>query len=237
MADQKSVLYGQLSPEALAETHEKYCALGAEIVKSAPQLFIDADVEGDGPAGFGSLLSIGAIAPNGETFYVELKPQTSKYWQKQHKFCEMHGLARERLIREGISIEEAGQRFAEWTIKLREQYGKQPVFTAFNAGYDWAHTDLAIARAGIVDNPFGVAPFDIKSLAMAIVSSWDWDETSKTKLPPVLTPQQQFTHNALEDSRWQQEQHFTLVGMLNWGRYPDIERKIRSQQLSQTAIQ
>ena len=205
-----------------AAEHEKFVARGRQIVEKAPQLFIDVDVEGDGPAGYGSLLSIGAVAPDRSTFYVELRPQTETYLEGPHRFCEEHGLEREKLQKTGMIIEEAGQKFAEWVIVLSKEADKPPVFVAFNAGYDWAHCDLAIARAGIEKNPFGVAPFDTKSLAMALglvdedrAGQWDWSETSKVKLPGTLSPTREFTHNALEDAIWQQEQHFAMVGMLN----------------------
>lgn len=198
----------------IEKTHQNLVDCGREIVQNAPQIFIDVDVEGDGPAGFGSLLSIGAIAPRGETFYAEIAPQTERFLRGPHEFCETHGLNRERLSREGLNIATAAINFANWTNNLAKSANKLPVFTAFNAGYDWAHVDLALALAGISRNPFGIAPFDIKSLAMCLGEKWDFAQTAKDKLPQILTPAREFTHNALDDARWQQEQHFALAGYM-----------------------
>lgn len=233
------------------ELREFYMELGREILTNrANEQFIDFDVEGDGPAGFGSLLSIGAVAPTGETFYVELKPQTETFLPAPHQFCEDHGLSRERLEQEGVSIEEAGRQFKQWVDSLKARYKKPAVATAFNAGYDWAHIDLAFARASVTfpdsfptnpkynqphHNPFGVAPADTKSLALALPResqdsvNWNWRDTSKNRLPEVVSPDEEFTHNALEDALYQQKQHFAMVGLLNTGKDEELDTIIRER--------
>lgn len=192
------------------ELYEK----GREIVRDAPQLYIDVDVEADGYAGYGSLLSIGAVAPNGETYYTELQPNSHVYIAKNRQFCEDHGLQRERLLREGAPPKTAMQDFANWTNLQRDKAGgKKPVFTAFNAGFDHGLIKLEFLKTG-VDDPYALAPFDIKSLAQRIKQGWDWDKTAKNNLPPEVLPGGDFTHNALEDAIYQQKIHFALAGLL-----------------------
>jgi hypothetical protein len=196
---------------------------GEAIVRNAPQLFIDSDVEGDGPAGFGSTLAFGSQSPFGESFYRELKPQYDTFIPENRQFCEEHGLERERLLTEGTDLREAFHDFYSWLSDLRQTYGKQPVFTAFNAGYDWAHVDLGFAKSGL-ENPFGVAPFDIKSLFIAINNEWDWSKTTKSKLPKIIVPPEEFTHNAIEDAQWQQKLHYGAAAYIGAQRHMAIAR-------------
>jgi len=195
--------------------HELLVAQGREIVQNAPQAYIDLDVEADGKAGYGSLLSIGGVSPWGDEFYAELKPTSDKYIPSQREFCENHGLQRERLLVEGEEPRKALRDLARWTIGITKSHNKQsPVLTAFNASFDYPWIDLAMLRVGMPKNPFGTAGYCIKSLALALKDTYDWRETSKGNLPAELVPEGDFTHNALEDSRYQQQIHFALVGKL-----------------------
>lgn len=195
--------------------HEHLVEQGRNIVQGAPQLYIDLDVESDGKPGRGSLLSIGAVSPWGEEFYIELKPSSDQYVPVQRDFCEAHGLERERLIREGHDPHKALRQLAGWAIGLTAKYNKnKPVLTAFNASFDYPWIDLALLEAGIHQNPFGVAGFCIKSIALALNDTYDWKQTSKGSLPAELVPNGDFTHNALEDARYQQQIHFAIAGKL-----------------------
>jgi len=187
---------------------------GAEIVARSPQLFIDVDIEADGIAGYGSMLSIGAVSPTGDSFYTELKPDSEDFNASQREFCENHGLERERLLREAPDVSDAMGQFMDWITSQTEKTDRKPVLTAFNAAFDWSFVDLYFAKAG-VKNPFGIAPFDLKSLAMAVSNDWDWKDTSKDALPAIVIPDREFTHNALEDARYQQEIHFALAALIN----------------------
>ena len=238
--------------ERTAEVREFYTELGREIlINRAPEMFVDFDVEGDGPAGFGSLCSIGAVAPTGETFYAELKPQTDRYSPGARAFCDKLGLTREYLEDNGVSVEDAGRAFKQWVDALKQKYdNKQAVATAFNAGYDWAHIDLAFAIAAEVypadfptnprilspqHNPFGVSPADTKSLGLPLPREgqdgvvWSWKVTSKTNLPDTVSPDLVFTHNALDDAKYQQLQHFAMVGAFNVGKDPELDATIRDR--------
>jgi hypothetical protein len=63
-------------------------------------------------------------------------------------------------------------------------------------------------------NPYGVAGYCIKSLAIALSDTYDWRQTTKGNLPAELVPEGDFTHNALEDARYQQKIHFALAAKL-----------------------
>jgi hypothetical protein len=198
------------------DRHEQLVKRGQIIVRNAPQLYIDLDVEADGKAGYGSLRSIGAVSPWNEEFYAELSPKSDLYIPSQHEFCENHGLERERLIREGQEPRQALRNLARWTIDIANTHGKRGnVLTAFNASFDYPWIDLAMLEAGISKNPYGVAGYCIKSLALALSDSYNWTETSKGNLPTELVPEGDFTHNALEDARYQQKIHFALAAKLH----------------------
>lgn len=187
---------------------------GREIVLAAPALYIDVDVEADGIAGFGSMLSIGAQSPTGESFYSEIKPHSDVYLPGNKDFCEAHGLQRERLIREAPELAVVMGGFERWLKDLNDMYEKPLVLTAFNAGFDWAHVDLSFVLAGCDKNPFGIASFDLKSLALPLSTQWDFGKTSKSKLPSQIIPEGTFTHNALEDAQYQQKLHFGMAALL-----------------------
>lgn len=203
----------------LAQKHEVYVKKGERIVLDAADCFIDLDIESDGKAGYGSLMSIGAITPRGETFYRELKPVNDKYIPSQRDFCEQHGLERERLLEEGQDPVEAIYDLDIWTREVAEN--RKPVLTAFNAAFDFSWIDLGFAEAGI-ENPFGVAGYCLKSLAMSIglqskqnaTADYDWANTTKNRLPAELVPVREFTHHALDDAKWQQELHYAMVGYI-----------------------
>jgi DNA polymerase III epsilon subunit-like protein len=187
---------------------------GQAVVQAAPQLYLDIDVEADGKTGYGSLLSIGAISPWGETFYQELRPSSELWVQSQHDFCENHGLSRERLLQEGRPPAEAIADLSNWQAKLKAKYHKsRSVLVAYNASFDYPLIDLEYLRAEQV-NPFGIAGYCIKSLAMALGNNYDWLNTSKNRLPEDILPDDDITHQALEDATYQQALHFAMIGKL-----------------------
>lgn len=196
-----------------ANEHKELIRAGREIILAAPQLYIDVDIESDGWAGHGSMLSLGAIAPGGEKFYSEIKPLFEDFVPSQRQFCEEHGLQRKRLFAVAPDYLEVVKAFSEWVSMLQEQTGKKPVFAAFNAGFDFGFVQQYYLKAGIA-NPFGAAPFDLKSLALAVNPGWDWSKTIKGNLPETVLPEGDFTHNALEDAEYQQQIHFALAGLL-----------------------
>ena len=188
---------------------------GRDIVQASPQLMIDLDVEADGTAGYGSLLSIGAVDPFGATFYRELRPADENFIDGNHEFCEAHGLERSRLLEEGVDPRIAMEDLRIWTLEQQERHRKiGSVLVAFNASFDYPLVDLEFRRSGI-KNPYGIAGYCVKSLAMALTESYDWRQTAKSKLPLDVLPAGDFTHHALEDAIYQQQLHYALVGKLN----------------------
>ena len=193
---------------------------GREIVLAAPQLYVDVDLEADGIAGFGSILSIGMQSPTGESFYSEVRPYDAKFIPGHRHFCEEHGLERDRLLREAPLLSDVVAQIQSWLTNLKELHGTSPVFTAFNASFDFSHVDLAFALAGQYDrNPFGYAPFDLKSLAQPFSGTWDFRTTKKSALPTEIVPDGDFTHNALEDAQYQQKLHFGMAALLGRTQY------------------
>ena len=191
---------------------EQLWAIGREKVLMAPQLYVDVDIEADGIAGHGSMVAIGAQSPTGESFYSEIRPYSENYIKGHREFCETHNLQHERLMDEAPILEVVMERYRQWLESLVQKTGKQAVFTAFNAAFDWAHVDYAFAKSRL-DNPHGIAPFDLKTLAMPIVG-WNWDRTKKSQLPDEILPDGDFTHHALEDAQYQQKIHFGLAALL-----------------------
>ncbi len=201
----------------MTTTHDILHTRGQEIVRSSPQLYIDLDVESDGIAGYGSLLSVGAVSPWGEVFYRELRPTSDQWLDGNREFCKAHNLERERLLDEGTDPCDAMRELYEWQYGLRAKYQKVgSVLVAFNASYDFPLIDLEFKRAELA-NPFGVAGYCIKSLTMALHPSYNWAMTAKSKLPPELLSDGDFTHNALEDAIYQQRLHYAMVGALHTG--------------------
>lgn len=196
--------------------HEQLVERGREIVQAAPQAFIDVDVEADGIAGHGSLLSVGAVSPWGETFYAELRPTSEAFVPSQRDFCDKLGLTRERLMDEGEDPRIALRNFANWATGLTQDHDrKRPILAAFPASFDCAWIKGASYEAGIIDDyPFGVGGFCIQSLAMAVPGAYDWQRVAKSGLPPEIIPSDDFTHNALDDAKYQQKMHFALVAAL-----------------------
>jgi len=194
-----------------------YIERGREIVRQAPELFIDVDVEADGIAGCGSMLSIGAVDPWGESFYRELKPlDENGYLLDYREFNDTHGMEHDRLMEEGVHPAQAMAEFGEWASELRERYSKQGAvaLVGFNMPYDFPLINLEFTRAGL-ESPFGHAGFCVKSLAMGLRrNAYSWKRTGKGSLPTIVLPEGDFTHHALDDARYQQEIHYGLVGVL-----------------------
>lgn len=190
-------------------------ARGRDIIQASPQLIVDLDVEADGIAGFGSLLSIGAITPWGETFYRELKPTSSEWIEGNREFCETHGLKRERLLDEGMEPSLAISELDAWTRDAMKKYGKYAaVLAAYNASYDFPWIALEYQRTGI-ENAYtiaGYAGYCTESLLMAFERQYDWDKCGKKQFGSDVKPEGVLSHNALEDAVYQQQFHFAIIG-------------------------
>jgi ribonuclease T len=161
------------------------------------EVYICVDVETSGPIPVDySLLSIGAcsVFEPQSTFYVEVKPINENITAAA---AQVHGLSMERLMREGVSPVSAMKRFEEW-IGQQTSDGKQAVFVAFNAAFDWMFVNYYFIHY-LGHNPFGHAALDIKAYFMGHAGV-AWSQTSWRYISPQLTDKNGLTHHALQDA-------------------------------------
>jgi hypothetical protein len=174
------------------------------------EILISVDVETGGPVpGLFPLLALGAclVDPAEEpnpVFYRELKPVPADRFDAAAVEVSFPGLPAARSIarleRDGEDPAAVARDFADWVAEVADS-GK-PVFVGFNAGFDWAFALHLFGAAGI-ENPFGFAPFDIKSF-WAGKAGVPFHETSKSKLPPELSDGlSEHNHRADDDARRQ----------------------------------
>jgi hypothetical protein len=189
---------------------------GRKIVQNAPQLYISVDVEADGIAGHGSLLEIGAQSPFGESFSSELRPWSKKFEPGQKRFCDEHGLERERLLREAPYYKKVMRDFRGWTESLAEKYDKPPVMVVANEWFDFSLIDYHFLKTynGVWPwNPFRLRALALGSLAQGLSRNWDWTENRMGRLPRLILPDRNLTHRALADAQDQQLIHFGLAAL------------------------
>ena len=164
-----------------------------------PEIFVSVDVEtaGPNPRDY-AMLSIGACVVDqpGRSFYVELVPTTMDVVPSA---LAVSGLSMEALARDGVEPKAALLQFEEWLAELPGP----PIFTAFNAAFDWMFIDDYFRRF-LGRNPFGHAALDIKAYAMGVANS-TWAATSMRFLSPLYLDGQPLEHNALSDARDQAE--------------------------------
>ncbi len=161
------------------------------------EVYICVDVETSGPIPVDySLLTIGAcsVLEPRSTFYIEVKPINENITAAA---AQVHGLSMERLMREGISPVTAMKSFEEW-IGQQLPDGKQAVFVAFNAAFDWMFVNYYFIHY-LGHNPFGHAALDIKAYFMGHTRV-AWSQTSWRYISPQLTEKNSLTHHALQDA-------------------------------------
>jgi len=166
-----------------------------------PEALVSVDIEASGPSpSTGSLLSIGAclIDDLNVDFYVELKPAPDLDWDTHAE--KVHGLTRERLLREGQEPAEAMRRFAEWTDDACA--GRDPIFVGFNAPFDWMFVADYLWRY-VGRNPYGISAIDLKSYYMARENVATWERTRRTYIDDVLGIEPDHNHHALDDAKGQ----------------------------------
>lgn len=161
------------------------------------EAYICVDVETSGPIpGDYSMLSIGActVFDPMATFYIEIKPINANFTAES---INVHQLSMEHLMAEGSEPVEAMERFEKW-LKGATPVGKQAVFVAFNAAFDWMFVNYYFMHY-IGHNPFGHAALDIKALYMGMADV-PWSQTSWRYIIPEYTEAEQLTHHALQDA-------------------------------------
>lgn len=166
------------------------------------EVYVSVDVETSGPIpGEYSMLSLGAcvVGDVSKTFYRELKPINDKYVPEA---LQVSGLSLEKLKETGSEHSVAMQDFESWIYKVSS--GGRPVFTAFNATFDWMFVAYYFHRF-LGRNPFGISGLDIKAHYMGKLDT-SWGDTAKKRLDKqFLTTKHKHTHNALDDAIEQAE--------------------------------
>jgi len=167
-----------------------------------PECFVSVDIETAGPvpAKF-AILSIGACLVDDpeQTFYVELKPE---HTASTSEALAVTGLSIETLTEHGERPERAMSMFEDWVL-TECPAGHRPVFTAFNAAFDWMFIADYFERF-LGRNPFGYTALDIKAFAMG-AGNTSWAATSMDVLAARHLGGRALTHNALADAQDQAE--------------------------------
>ena len=163
------------------------------------EIYISVDIEASGPIpGKFSMLSIGACLvgrPN-VSFYQELKPLHMNFVPDA---LNVAGLSLEHLAQTGSRPLDAMVGFQDWISDASP--GEYPVFVGFNAVFDWSFINWYFHEF-LGENPFGFGGVDIKSYYMGLAGV-TWTKSSSRQLPPRIQPDQEQTHNALDDARSQ----------------------------------
>ncbi len=159
--------------------------------------FIVVDIETAGPSPHQyAMLSIGAstITNPKETFYIELVPDFSDFTKEAMK---VNGLDIEKLEQTGVHPSQGMQEFAKWISQVVQE-PFQPIFTAFNAPFDWMFVNTYFHKY-LGYNPFGHKALDIKALFMG-VHKVDFPDTSHFKICQFYGLETNLSHHALEDA-------------------------------------
>jgi hypothetical protein len=192
--------------------------------RSAPDVYISADVEADGPIpGPYSMISFGLTVagtydgrvfvrrdPEATTFYAELRPISDSY---DADALAVSGLDRDRLIREGRDPAEAMSAAARWVRAVAAEEGGKAVFAAYPLGFDWMFLYWYFVRFAEAGSPFGHSRFlDLKTL-YAARSGETVTRSVKGRMPRHLLSGRPHTHNALDDAMEQAE---LLQNLMAW---------------------
>jgi ribonuclease T len=166
-------------------------------MKKLKQEYISVDVETSGPNPSNyALLSIGActISEPRKEFYIELKPDKDGSVQEAMAISK---LTLDDLQKNGTPAKDAMQKFSHWLGNVIPERS-QPVFTAFNAPFDWMFVNDYFHRY-LGHNPFGHKALDIKALYMGLRKT-KWLETSYNIVNKDTGITVKLSHHALEDA-------------------------------------
>jgi len=161
------------------------------------EFYVVVDIESSGPDPCKyAMLSVGActISKPQETLYLELKPDSDQYIPEA---VEISALSLEELADAGIPPSDAMKTFADWLENINKEK-QTPVFTAFNAPFDWMFVNTYFHRY-LGYNPFGYKALDIKACYMGLHHT-HFEETSHKDLCQYYQIGLDLTHHALEDA-------------------------------------
>jgi len=174
------------------------------------EALVSVDIEASGPSpSTGSLLSIGACLVDDPSVdhYVELRPIAGLAWDAEAE--RVHGLDRERLMRDGLEPALAMEKFAAWIEASVAD--REPVFVGFNAPFDWMFVADYFWRY-LGRNPFGISALDLKSYFMASASVAEWRSTRRSVVDKALALEPDHNHHALDDAKGQARLAKVLLG-------------------------
>jgi DNA polymerase III alpha subunit (gram-positive type) len=162
------------------------------------ETYISVDIETTGLIiGEDNIASIGAcvVGNTSDSFYVELKPFTTKFRAESVQVCK---LSIDYLEDNGEDIVVGLTRFYNW-IKKHEN----PTFVGFPLAFDMGFVHQYFLKY-IGTDPFGrtSAGVDIKSYAMCVFNC-DCHDTTKRKLNDRIKWEGKHSHNALDDAKEQ----------------------------------
>jgi DNA polymerase III epsilon subunit-like protein len=166
-------------------------------MKLLPEYYIVVDIEASGPTPDRyAMLSLGAatVGQQQESFYIEFKPDSEGYQEESLSIC---GLSMEELKETGIPAPEGMKQFADWVNNVTPD-GHSPVFTAFNAPFDWMYVNTYFHRY-LSYNPFGHKALDIKALYMGLFQV-PFLATSHYHICQHYGLTSSLSHHALEDA-------------------------------------
>ncbi len=166
-------------------------------MNSIQEEYISVDIETSGPfPGIYALLSIGActISEPRNSFYIELIPDADGH---KPEALAISQLSLNKLRETGTPAKDAMLKFSQWVSSVVPG-GFQPVFTAFNAPFDWMFVNDYFHRY-LGFNPFGHKALDIKALYMGLRKS-NWRDTAYNTVRTNTGFDSELTHHALEDA-------------------------------------
>ncbi len=161
------------------------------------EFFIVVDVESAGPnPGKYALTSIGACTLNKprETFYIEIVPDSELFTEEA---LRISNFSMAYLKENGVAPIKAMQKFSDWVSEICPE-NASPVFTAFNAPYDWMFVNEYFYRYQIA-NPFGYKALDIKAFYMG-KHNVSWENTSFINVAERYLDSKNIEHHALQDA-------------------------------------
>ena len=164
--------------------------------ESKAYISVDVETAGPNPSRY-ALLSIGAcpVLDPDRGFYVELKPTSM---DATTDALSVSRLSLENLMESGLEPAEAMRHFAIWLEEVVPS-GKQPVFVAFNAPFDWMFVNDYFHRY-LGRNPFGHTALDMKAFYMGLSGS-RWSRTTMRHVSNHFTSKHTLTHHALQDAK------------------------------------